>query len=227
MAVGYFQNFSKNEFETSVELYYKKLSNLIEYKNGVNITMNNMLETGLMNAKGTNYGIELLLKKNTGKVDGWISYTYSRAFKQTTSNYPEEQINDNQVYPSSFDRPNNIIVMGTYHYNKRLRLTFSYNYATGRPVTLPEEVFTLDGQAYVQYSNRNKYRLPDYNRLDFSLSLDETIYHKRKWKGSWNLSVINVLSNQNIYSVIYNTSGLYKFLIIDQPLPTLTYNFLF
>jgi hypothetical protein len=200
---------------------------LLEYKNGANITMNSQLETVLMNSTGKNYGVEVLLKKNTGKIDGWISYTYSRALKQTTSSYPEEQINNNQLYPSSFDRPNDLTVFGTYHYNKRFRVALNYSYATGRPVTLPENVFNLDGQTYVQYSSRNKYRLPDYHRLDLSLSLDETTYHKRKWKGSWTLSIINALSNQNIYSVIYNTTGLYKFLIINQPLPTLTYNFLF
>ena len=122
--------------------------------------------------------------------------------------------------------------MGTYHYNRRIRIAFTYNYATGRPVTYPEQVYTLNGSPFVQYSDRNKYRLPDYKRLDLSISLDETLYRKRKWKGSWSFSVINVLSNQNIYSVIYKqvsayNSELFKLLIINQPLPTLTYNFIF
>lgn len=232
MAFGFFQNFNKNAIETSVEVYYKKLSNLIEYKNGVNISMNDHLEAGLMNAKGTNYGLEVLLKKNTGQLDGWVSYTYSRSLKQTTGVFSDEQINNNNVYPSAFDRPHNLTIMGTYHYNRRIRIGFTYNYATGRPVTLPEQIFTIDNQQYVQYSDRNKYRLPDYQRLDMSISLDETLYKKRKWKGSWNLSIINLLSNENIYSIIYkqtstNTSGLYKLMIIDRPLPTLTYNFIF
>ncbi len=171
--------------------------------------------------------LRFLVKKNTGEIDGWISYTYSRSLKQTYSNYAEEQINGNKVYPSSYDRPNNLIIMGTYHYNRRIRLSFNYNYSSGRPVTLPEQIFDLDGKQYVQYSDRNKYRLPDYERLDLSLSIDETLYHKRKWKGSWTISVINVLSDQNIYSVIYNSPNLYKLLIINQPLPTLTYNFIF
>jgi hypothetical protein len=136
------------------------------------------------------------------------------------------------LYPSTFDRPHNLTIMGTYHYNRRIRLAFTYNYATGRPVTLPEQVFILDGTTHVQYSDRNKYRLPDYKRLDISLSLDETLYRKRKWKGSWSFSVINLLSNQNIYSAIYKqvtvyNSALKKLLIINQPLPTLTYNFIF
>ncbi len=227
VALGYFQNFDNNNYETSIECYYKKLSNLIDYKNGVSISMNNLLETGLTNANGTNYGVEILVKKNKGQIDGWISYTYSRSLKQTYSSFTEDQINGNKVYSSSYDRPNDLVIMGTYHYNKRIRLSFNYNYSTGRPVTLPEQIFSLDGQNYVQYSNRNKYRLPDYKRLDLSLSIDETLYHKRKWKGSWTVSVINVLSNQNIYSVIYNSSGLSKLLIINQPLPTLTYNFIF
>jgi len=232
LAFGFFQNFNNNAIETSVEVYYKKLTNLIEYKNGLKISMDTLLDAGFINANGKNYGVELLLKKNKGEVDGWISYTYSRSLKQTTGVFNDEKINDNNWYPSVFDRPHNLTIMGTYHYNRRIRIAFTYNYATGRPVTYPEQVYTLNGSPFVQYSDRNKYRLPDYKRLDLSISLDETLYRKRKWKGSWSFSVINVLSNQNIYSVIYKqvsayNSELFKLLIINQPLPTLTYNFIF
>jgi hypothetical protein len=237
-AIGYFQNFNKNDIETSLEIYYKKLNNLIEYKNGAQISMNEMLETALIPAKGSNYGIELLLKKNTGTFEGWISYTYSRSLKQTTGYYASEQINSNRIYPSSYDKPHDLTFIGTYHHNKRLRLTCTYNYASGRAVTLPEVQFTIGNKEYVNFSDRNKYRLPYYQRIDLSISLDETLYLKRKWKGSWTFSVINVLARKNAYSVIYKETepttsnnysrfGLYKLYIIGQPLPTLTYNFIF
>jgi hypothetical protein len=237
IAIGYFQNFNNNDIETSVEIYYKKLNNLIEYKNGARISMNELLETALIPAKGKNYGIELLLKKNTGAFEGWISYTYSRSFKQTTGIYTSEQINSNRIYPSSYDKPHDLTFIGTYHYNKRFRITCTYNYASGRAVTLPEVQFTLGGKEYVNFSDRNKYRLPYYQRIDLSISRDETLYLKKKWKGSWTFSIINVLARKNAYSVIYKETeptpsnnysrfGLYKLFIIGQPLPTLTYNFI-
>jgi len=237
-AAGYFRNFRKNSIETSVEIYYKKLNHLLDYKNGARISMNDMLETVLVDANGTNYGIEILVKKNSGSFDGWISYTYSRSLKQTTGKAKPDMINSNRVYPSSYDKPHDITLVATYHYNKRLRMSCSYNYSSGRAVTLPEVRYKLGNKEYVNFSDRNKYRLPYYQRLDFSVSLDETLYLKRKWKGSWTLSIINVLGRKNAYSVIYKETepssannfsrfGLYKLYIIGQPLPTLTYNFVF
>jgi hypothetical protein len=237
-AAGYFQNFNHNEIEASVEIYYKKLNHLIEYKNGAQISMNEMLEASLVDARGTNYGIEMLLKKNTGAFDGWLSYTFSRSLKQTSGRTSSEMINLNRIYPSSYDKPHDITLVGTYHYNKRLRITCSYNYSTGRAVTLPEVRFKIGDKEYVNFSDRNKYRLPYYQRVDLSLSYDETLYLRRKWKGSWTFSIINVLARKNAYSVIYketeatalnkyNQFGLYKLYIIGQPLPTLTYNFIF
>jgi hypothetical protein len=237
-AAGYFQNFDHNKIEASVEIYYKKLNHLVEYKNGAQISMNEMLEAALIDARGTNYGIELLIKKNSGIFDGWISYTYSRSLKQTTGNISSEMINLNRVYPSPYDKPHDLTLVGTYHYNRRLRMTCSYNFSTGRAVTLPEVRFKLGDKEYVNFSDRNKYRLPYYQRVDLSISLDESLYLKRKWKGSWTFSIINVLARNNAYSVIYKESesslanhfsrfGLYKLYIIGQPLPTLTYNFIF
>jgi hypothetical protein len=237
-AAGYFQNLNHNAIEASLEIYYKKLKNLVEYKNGALISMNDMLETALTNAKGTNYGIELLIKKNAGTIDGWISYTYSRSLKQTMGEFSSEMINHNRQYPSSYDKPHDLSIVGTYHYNKRLRITCSYSYATGRAVTLPEVRFKIGDKEYVNFSDRNKYRLPYYQRVDLSISFDESLYLKRKWKGSWTFSVINLLARKNAYSVIYketestaankyNRFGLYKLYIIGQPLPTLTYNFIF
>jgi hypothetical protein len=237
-AAGYFQNFDHNRIEASVEIYYKKLNHLVEYKNGAQISMNGMLETDLIDARGTNYGIEMLLKKNSGVFDGWISYTYSKSLKQTTGNISSEMINSNRVYPSPYDKPHDLTLVGTYHYNKRLRMTCSYNFSSGRAVTLPEVRFMIGDKEYVNFSDRNKYRLPYYQRVDLSISYDESLYLKRKWKGSWTFSIINILGRNNAYSVIYKESehsaenkysgfGLYKLYIIGQPLPTLTYNFIF
>ena len=236
--LGYFRNFNKNAIEASVELYYKKLDNIVEYRDGATILMNNSLETDLLKASGYNYGIELYVKKNTGALTGWASYTYSRSMRHTSSPYEIDQINRNNYFPSSFDRPHNLVFTGVYHLTRRWWLSGTFNYNTGKPITLPELKFYVDGNQYVYFSDRNKYRLPDYHRLDLAITLDESLRLKRKWKGSWTLSILNVYGQKNAYSVYYKSlpqleSKYYKFFnlysmyIIRYPIPTITYNFSF
>jgi len=238
VALGFYKNFKQNTFETSVELYYRHLKNLTEYKNGAKLMMNPHIETELLNATGKNYGIEFLVKKNQGNIDGWISYTYSRSYRKTNGLFTEEIINDNKIYPSSFDKPHDLSLMLTYHYNRRLRMSANFTYSTGRAVTLPEAIYYTENSWKVSYRDRNSERLPDYHRLDLSISLDESLRIKKKWKGSWTFSVLNIYARKNTYSVFfksevpskennYRSFGLYKLYIIGRPLATLTYNFIF
>ncbi len=237
-AIGHFRNFMDNTIETSVEVYYKVLENLLEYKNGAQINMNNSIETELINASGKNYGIEFLFKKNKGRVDGWISYTYSRAFVKTHGQFLEEVINNNNYYSSSYDKPHDLTILATYHINRRWRITGNFRFASGRSVTLPEYKFRGLREEIIFYSERNKYRLPPYHRLDLSVSIDESLRIKKKWKGSWTFSILNVYARKNAYSVFYKKEkpdlqndfqgfALYKLYIIGKPLPTITYNFIF
>jgi Outer membrane receptor proteins, mostly Fe transport len=238
IAMGYFRNFSHNAWEASVELYYKKLQNILEYRNGAEIVMNNALEADLLNASGYNYGLELYLKKNAGRLTGWASYTYSRSMRHTTSPYELDQINGNRYFPSTFDQPHNIVFVGNYHLTRRISFSSSFTYNTGKPVTLPELKYEYDGRQYIYYSDRNKYRLSDYHRLDIAVTLDESLRLKKKWKGSWTFSILNLYAQKNPYSVFYKstsnveskfyqTFNLYKMYIIARPIPTLTYNFSF
>ena len=237
-AIGYFRNFDENAYETSVELYYKKLKNIVEYRDGAKILLNNTLETDLLNASGYNYGIEFYLKKNTGRLTGWTSYTYSRSMRHTSSTYTEDKINGNRYYPSTFDKPHNLVINATMHLTRRWRLAGTFNYSTGKPITLPELKYDFGGRQYVYYSDRNKYRLPDYHRLDIAITYDETLKLKQFWKGSWTFSIINLYGQKNPYSVFYKSTSqlesqfyqkfnLYKMYIIERPIPTFTYNFTF
>ncbi len=237
-AAGYYQNLKSNTYEASVEVYFKKLDNLLEYKNDAELELSQHIETEVIETKGNNYGLELMLKKNGGKLEGWLSYTYSRAMRKSNGLYKDKMINDNSWFPSSFDKPNNFSIVTTYHYNKRLRFTGTFNYSTGRAASLPEYQFKSAGQVLIYYSDRNKYRLPDYHRLDLAISYDESLKRHKKWKGSWTLSVINVYGRKNAHSVFYRKEtpsianeykmySLYKLAIIGIPLPTLTYNFIF
>jgi len=237
-AVGYFRNFKQNEYEVSVEAYYRKLQNVVEYKNGAQILLNQHLETDLLSAEGYTYGIEFYAKKSSGALTGWISYTFSRSMLKTDGTANEEQINRNQYYPSNFDKPHNLVLNANYHLSRRWRVSGTFVYNTGRPVTLPELKFYSEGKQLIYYSDRNKYRLPDYHRLDIAITYGENLRLKKMWKGSWTLSIINVYGRNNAYSVyyaqedsrVYNTTGktsMYKMYIIGIPLPTLTYNFTF
>jgi len=237
-AVGYYRNFLGKSIETSVELYYKKLANLVEYKNNASLEMRQHLETELINASGKNYGIEFLLKKKTGKLDGWISYTFSRTLKKTSGKYSDEIINNNNFYPSSYDKPHDLTIFLNYNINRRWRVMGNFTFSSGRSVTLPEYQYNTGAEKIIYYSDRNKYRLPPYHRLDVSISLDESLRLKKKWKGSWTFSILNLYGRKNAYSVFYKKEqpdqdndykrfNLFKLYIIGRPLPTITYNFIF
>jgi hypothetical protein len=194
-AIGYYKNFFNNTIEASVEAYFKDLDNVVEFEDGAQLEMNRFIEAELVNASGINYGVEFLLKKNAGKLDGWITYTYSRSLRKTQGVYAEEIVNNNSYYPSSYDKPHDFSVIANYHLNKRLRFSANFSYATGRPISLPENYYfnvvhsETSPDMIPIFSDRNKYRIPRYHRLDISISLDESLKLRKKWKGSWTFSV--------------------------------------
>jgi outer membrane receptor for ferrienterochelin and colicin len=238
VALGYYRNFLYNTIETSVEVYYKRLSNLIEYKDGTILEMNPDLENELLNARGINYGIEFLLTKKSGKIDGWISYTFSRSLRKISDPYQGEIISNNKYYPSSYDKPHDFTIVLNWHVNRRLQFSANFTYSTGRPITLPEYKYPRNGDVMVVFSKRNKYRIPDYHRLDLTVTLDESLKIKKKWKGYWSFSLLNVYGRRNPYTIFYkkenpsefnnfNSFGLYQLYFIGRPLPMLSYTFIF
>ncbi|RKD86042.1 TonB-dependent receptor [Mangrovibacterium diazotrophicum] len=236
LALGYFRDFTQKGLETSVEMYYKRLQNLVEYKNGAQLVMNHHLETDIIQADGYAYGLELYVKKATGRLNGWLSYTYSRTMRKTDNTFDEEVINNGKYYPSVYDKPHDVSVVANYQISRRWRVSGNFVLSSGRPTTLPELRYTFGGEQVVYYSDRNKYRMPTYHRFDISLTFDENLRRKRMWKGSWTLSIYNLYGRKNPYSVYYQREaedqssglfGLYKFSIIGIPVPSITYNFRF
>jgi hypothetical protein len=238
LALGLFRNSGNGMYETSVEFYYKKLQNLMEYKNGAILVMNRHVETGIINAQGYAYGLELFLKKNTGRLNGWISYTYSRTMRKTDNTFDEDVINSRKYYPSVYDKPHDLSTVMNYQISRRWRFSGNFVYSSGRPVTLPELKYTYDNREVVYYSDRNKYRMPPYHRLDLSITFDENLRKKRMWKGSWTFSVYNVYGRKNAYSIYYRKessvqttdkqlNAIYKLSVIGVPVPSITYNFKF
>lgn len=238
LAIGYYKLFASQGIEVSLESYYKFLNNIVEYRDGANVLMNPYVETDLVRARGYSYGAELYLKKRAGSLTGWLSYTWSRTMRRSLAADKMFQINNNNYFPSAFDRPHNLVVNGTYRFTRRWRTNATFVYNTGRPVTYPEQVFNFQGHEAILYSDRNKYRLPDYHRLDISVTWDENLKLNARGKGSWTFSLINVYGRKNAHSVFYKKEepspennqqrySLYKMYIIGRPLPTITYNFSF
>jgi len=237
-AVGLFKNPPEGKFETSVEVYYKNLQNLPEYKNGAQLLMNQHIETDVLMANGYSYGIELLMKKNKGRLNGWLGYTYSRTFRKSDSQFAEEKINGGRYYPSVYDKPHDISAVMNYKISRRWRFSGNFVFSSGRPMTLPEQKYSTGGNQVVVYSDRNKYRMPPYHRLDVSITLDENLRVKRMWKGSWTFSIYNLYGRKNPYSVFYRKEAslqsttltqysIYKMSLIGVPVPSITYNFTF
>ena len=238
LGIGFFKNYQQKGLEASAELYYKHLQNLIEYKNGARLVMNQDLETDIFQADGYAMGLELYLKKATGRLNGFMSYTFSRTMRKTDNVFDAEIINRGKYYPSVYDKPHDFSVVANYQLSKRWRVSGNFVFSSGRPTTLPELKYSYGNQEIIYYSDRNKYRMPPYHRFDLSLTIDENLKKKRSWKGSWTLSIYNVYGRKNPYSVYYqreadNTAenrglfGLYKFSVIGIPIPSLTYNFRF
>lgn len=245
-AIGYYRNFRSNTIETSVEAYYKDMKNVLEYADGRDLEMNNHIETQLINARGKNFGIEFLVKKNSGRFDGLVTYTFSRSLRKTNGLTAKEIINRNRYYPSSHDRPHDFGVMANFNLNRKMRFSANFSYSTGRPITLPEFFYVsesdrpwLQGRDEVPvFSDRNKYRLEPYHRLDITLTLHENLRLKKKWKSNWTFSLLNVYGRKNPYTVYYKMEepsainnfdrfSMYKLYLIGSPAPSITYNFIF
>lgn len=237
VSAGYYRNFSNNTIETSVEVYYKTLKHAVDYAEGEVLTMNPNMEALLYDADGTNYGVEFLVKKSSGRWDGWVGYTFSRSFREVKSPLADPNV-FNGRYPSSYDKPHDFSAVATFHLNKRVRFSGSFSYATGRPVTLPEQKTFVGDLQVVLFSGKNEYRIPDYHRLDLTLTVDENLRLSKWWKGSFSISLLNVYGRKNPYTVYYskekastvnhyNTFGMYKLYLIGKPVPVISYSFRF
>jgi hypothetical protein len=230
-SAGFFRNFKDNNYETSVEGFYKALQNLIEYKNGARLILNPLLESDLLRAKGRAYGVELSVRKNRGKLTGQGSYTWSRSLVAVQSPYPAEQINDGALYPSLFDRPHVLNVSGGFQMGSNWTLGANFVYTTGRPATFPDGLYVFNNAVLSNYSRRNLDRLPDYHRLDVSFTKDTRKRKDQKHYSTWALSFYNLYARKNPYSVYFTQDGSfnrsYRLAVFGSIIPSLNLNFYF
>ena len=223
---------SDSGVDVSVEAYFKQSRNSLDYRSGAQLIMNQELDMDLIRTRSRSFGAELMVKKSTGKLNGWASYTYSRAFMQQMEDEGIGLINGGRWYKAPHDKPHNFKLAGNYKFTHRYSMSANIDYSTGRPITVPVGLFFLGGQRYLAFSDRNEYRIPDYFRLDLALNIEPSHYLKNLVYFSITLGVYNVTGRKNAYSVFYTMkdSALpkgYKVSVFASPIPYLTINMKF
>jgi hypothetical protein len=231
ISFGMYKNLKNNTIETSVELYYKTMQNILDYKSGAVLVLNHHIETDVINTVGRAYGVEFMIKKATGKLNGWISYTYSRVQLKQDDPNAGELINKGAYYPANYDEPNSATMVANYRVNHRFSVSLNATYTTGRPITLPTGVFYYYNSFRTLYSDRNAYRIPDYYRADIAMNIDGNHRVHQKFHNSWTLGVYNIFGRHNPYSVYFisengSING-YKFSIFGSAIPFINYNIRF
>ncbi len=231
IALGFYRDFRHNTIETSMEVYYKYINDIIEYQSGANLLLNPHIETDLINGIGQAYGAEFLIRKAGGRFNGWMSYTYSRTFIKVDGEVQEETINNGEYFPANYDKPHDFTMVTNYKFSRRFSFSGTLTYSTGRPITYPVAKYQFRNATLAHYSFRNEYRVPDYFRVDVSVNLEGNLRSKKLAHSFWSLSVYNLTGRNNVYSIYFITEGGelkgYKMSIFDRPIPTLTYTFKF
>jgi hypothetical protein len=193
ISLGYFRNFKNNNYETSLEFYYKDLKNQIDYKNGAELVYNSTVESELVFGRGWAYGVELLLRRNVGRLNGWVSYTWSKTMRQF------DKINHGNPFPARHDRTHDVSVVGIYDLTKKLKFSATWVYYTGNAVTFPSGKYEIEGKILGYYTERNGYRMPNYHRFDIGLTWQRK--KTEKFESSWNFSVYNAYARENAYFI--------------------------
>ena len=235
---GLFKNFKNNLFETSVEVYYKDLKNQIDYIDGADLLINKYFEGDLLSGLGRAYGVELLLRKNRGNFNGWVSYSYGK------SELKIDGINNFEWYPTRYDQTHNFKVTSTYKISNRVQLSGNFVYLTGTPVTFPSSKYVIQGFAIPHNAemSRHQFRIPDYHRLDISVTLKGKEFKRngkeRKNESSTVIGIYNLYNRRNPFSIYFSQGKsnvsqgfvpgeVTRLSIIGSFVPSVTYNFKF
>lgn len=231
VSFGIFRTMPKRGLEASVEAFYKKSYNFPEFRGGADFLKNALVETNVLQGKQDAYGFEVYIKRSRRKLEGWLSYTFSRSLIKVTGEHSWERINNGLTYPSDYDIPNSLNAVMNYYFTRRIILSAILTYRSGRPVTYPESVYYLNGSPFLNYSARNAYRIPDYFRTDVSLTIEGNLKAKKPIHSSYVFNLYNAAGRMNPYSVYFNTEGgrikSYKYSVIGVPVFTLTWLFKF
>lgn len=230
-SLGFYKNFKDNTIETSIEGYFKNLKDYLDYKSGANLILNHHIETDVINTKGKAYGVEFLVKKLSGKLNGWMGYTYSRTLLKMDDPNAGQIINGGKYYPANYDKPHDFSLVANYRFSHRFSASFNTAYSTGRPITVPIGKYFYAGSLRANYSDRNALRAPDYFRTDFSLNIDGNHKIHQRTHNSWTLGIYNVTGRDNAYSTYFTSEkGIikgYQLSIFGSAIPFVNYNIRF
>lgn len=230
--IGFFQNLKNNLWQLSVESFYKKLENLVTYKDLPKLLLNDHIETELLPATGKAYGFEISARKTSGKWSGQLSYTFTRSLQRTADAFPSETVNGGDWFPSNFDQPHQINLTWRRQVNPLHIFIFSFTYRTGRPYTVPTSNYSVGGIVISEYSQRNASRIPAYHRLDFTYQFDNSATKERGFRQSFTFSIYNLYFHKNAFSIYFKRNGInqqqaYRLALIGTALPAFSWNFVF
>lgn len=224
-SAGYFRNMQNDMYQFAAEAYFKLMHDQIDVKNGADVMANQHIEGELLFGKGRSYGLELMLKKKYGKLNGWIGYTLSR----TELSIPG--INNGNWYPARQDITNDLSIVGMYELSKNLTMSATWVYQTGNAVTFPSGKYEINGETKYYFNERNGYRMPDYHRLDLGLTWN--LQSKGKYRGNLNFSVYNAYARKNAFSIEFEQDAtnpdktIAVMTYLFSAIPSITYNFKF
>jgi hypothetical protein len=229
ISAGVFRTFPRLGWEASVELYYKTTVNYPEFIDGADFLNNPLVETTVLPGDQKAYGIEFLLRRSGRQLEGWLAYTYSRSIVQVDGDLPWDRINNGLAYPANYDIPHVVNTVVNYHFSRRVTASGVMTYQTGRPVTYPVSVYYINGIPYLDYSKRNEYRIPDYFRVDLSLTIEGNLRRNKLLHNSVIFSLYNVTGRDNPYSVYFKSVNgkikSYQYSVIGVPIFTVTWLF--
>ncbi|MFY0608448.1 MAG: TonB-dependent receptor [Cyclobacteriaceae bacterium] len=230
ISLGYYRNLRSNTLEFSIEGYYKWLQNLVDFKTGATFLLNQSIERATLQGPGKSYGLELTLTKS-GRLNGWINYTYARTFIKLDGDFQEEIVNNGEFFPTNYDTPHTLNMVANYKLTRRLSFSLNSTYNTGRPVTVPVAAFDYKGSKNIHFSDRNAFRIPDYFRLDLGINLEGNHKIEKLSHSFWSLSIYNLTGRDNPFSVFFDIEGTEirgsQLVVFGNPIPTISYNFEF
>ena len=206
-AAGFYRTLMDGTVDVSLETYYKRVLHYIDYKSGAVLVMNPNLADDLIETENRSYGVELMVKKTLGKLNGWVSYTWSRSQLREMEDRGVMTINRGEWYNAAYDKPHDLKVVGNYKFTHRYSLSVNLDYSTGRPVTVPIGRYYYGDGMRLMYSDRNSYRIPDYFRLDLAIIVEPGHYLKQLTHMSFTIGCYNVTGRKNPYSIYYTSDG--------------------
>ena len=233
VALGYFKSFESNLFSLEVETFYKKIKNRIDYIDGADLIANNAIEQVILNGEARAYGLEILFRKNEGKLKGWLAYTLSKSEQKTPGRTDiESGINNGNWYNTAFDKTHDVSLTANYELNKKWTFNSNFLFQTGQPATFPDGQYVYNGIVVPSYESRNSSRLPSYHRLDIAVNYNPKPESDKTFKGEWVFGIYNIYNRRNAASISFRENRITGNneavrLAIFGIVPSISYNFKF